>query len=179
MLERRDMPGITVEQYYEYIDTPIIKFYEHLFPVEPETFDETAKEFQNGYALHCNPPVLHDGAMDLLKALADKGVRQYIVSSAQEKQIAGMLDYFGIAHYFDAVLAAGDRLAESKVERTKRYFLERGIKHERTLMVGDTLHDLYTARALGADCLLLTKGHQSKEILERGGGKTISSLYEI
>ena len=179
MLARRDMTPISVEQYYEYIDTPIIKFYEHLFPVSPESFDAVAKEFQKGYALHSDPPVLHEGALEVLEELKNSGVRQYIVSSAQKRQILELLDRFNIASYFEAVLAAEDRLAESKVERTKKYFLERGSEHSCSLMVGDTLHDLHTADALSADCLLLPKGHQSREILESGGGKTIDSLYDI
>ena len=52
MLEKRSMPAITMEQYYQYIDTPISKFYEHLFDLNQVTMDTIAVEFAEGYARH-------------------------------------------------------------------------------------------------------------------------------
>lgn len=48
MLEKRSMPAITMEQYYAYIDTPISKFYEHIFDLNQVTMDVIAREFAEG-----------------------------------------------------------------------------------------------------------------------------------
>ena len=40
ILDKRGMPPITLEQYYSYVDTPITRFYEHLFDMSKVSFDE-------------------------------------------------------------------------------------------------------------------------------------------
>ena len=47
------------------------------------------------------------------------------------------------------------------------------------LFIGDTLHDLDTARAIGADCLLYSGGHDCRKKLENAGVPVIDSLSQI
>mgnify|MGYP006874741744 CR=1 FL=1 len=39
MLIKRNLPTITIQQYHEYLDTPIYKFYEHIFDLNKITFE--------------------------------------------------------------------------------------------------------------------------------------------
>ena len=41
ILAKRNMPPITMDQYYQYIDTPISRFYEHLFDLNKVPMSET------------------------------------------------------------------------------------------------------------------------------------------
>ena len=53
MLRRRNLPLINMEQYASYVDTPIIKFYEHIFDdLYSMDFGEIAIEFNEGYEKH-------------------------------------------------------------------------------------------------------------------------------
>ena len=45
-------------------------------------------------------------------------------------------------------------------------------------MIGDTDHDALAARAMGADCVLLTGGHQSRAVLLRTGFDVLDTPYE-
>lgn len=45
-------------------------------------------------------------------------------------------------------------------------------------MIGDTLHDAEVARALQVRCVLIARGHQSKETLLKAGVPVDSSLAE-
>ena len=50
ILDKRGMPPITLEQYYSYVDTPITRFYEHLFDMSKVSFDENIfGAFMKGY----------------------------------------------------------------------------------------------------------------------------------
>jgi len=53
---------------------------------------------------------------------------------------------------------------------------------EQCLFIGDTLHDLETATAMGCQCLLYVHGHQTKDRLADGAGpraQLIHSLGEV
>ncbi|MBQ4101296.1 MAG: HAD family hydrolase [Oscillospiraceae bacterium] len=47
------------------------------------------------------------------------------------------------------------------------------------LFLGDTCHDFEVARAVGADCILIAFGHQSRKQLESCGCPVIDSLLEL
>jgi phosphoglycolate phosphatase len=57
----------------------------------------------------------------------------------------------------------------------KKLKLSRG----EALMVGDTLHDKEVADEIGAESVLLSTGHQSKERLLQSGVPVIDSLFEL
>ena len=78
-----------------------------------------------------------------------------------------MMSQFGLSQYFDFVFGIGDRLAVSKVQRGHDLMRESGVPAARTLLIGDTDHDLEVGRALGISVLLVTHGHQSAERLKR------------
>jgi phosphoglycolate phosphatase len=43
-------------------------------------------------------------------------------------------------------------------------------------MIGDTIHDFEVAKGIGADCILIADGHQSKEKLISTGAKVYDSI---
>ncbi len=169
MLRRRDMPLITFEQYSSYIETPIIGFYRHIFDLSVVSFEQLAKEFHEGYAVHMQGRGLVENAVPVLEKLRDAGVRQVIVSSGEKNWIMSYARSYGILGFFDAVLGADDLEAGSKVERAAAYMKQCGADPRRTLVVGDLLHDAEMAAAIGAECLLVAAGHQIREHLEPAG----------
>ena len=102
ILDKRDMPPITMAQYYEYIDTPISRFYEHLFDLNEVPMSVISVEFAEGYARHFQG--LHPGARELLQKLKDAGVDQIILSSNHLESTEAQLRRFGIRDYFSQVL---------------------------------------------------------------------------
>ena len=67
----------------------------------------------------------------------------------------------------------------SKVENGKLLISTKGLNPERTLLIGDTVHDYEVAQAIGCSCVLVAKGHQSKERLESSGAIVLNTLNEI
>ena len=46
-------------------------------------------------------------------------------------------------------------------------------------MIGDSLHDLESAEAMGVECVLVSKGHQSKEVLLENYDKVVDDIREV
>ena len=177
ILAKRNVPPINLEQYYEYIDTPISRFYEHLLDLNEVPMEVIGGEFYEFY--HNYFEGLHQGAAELLEELKQAGLRQVILSSAHRENVEQDTARFGIRNYFDDILAADDLLAAGKVERGKVWIARQPEPPQSMVLIGDTLHDLDTARAMGVDCILCAIGHQSEADLRASGAKVVTGFSQL
>ena len=177
MLAMRGKPPIDIDYYRDCIGVPIIKFYEKVFDLENEDYSVIIKQYNNGYLFHLNSCGLTDGAVEVLDYFAEKGIKQAIVASSNNEQLQINVKKYGIFDRFDAVLGAADYYAGSKIERAVEY-LETD-EERRVLVVGDLEHDAEMAAELGADCVLLTSGHENRERLFAAKARVISDLREL
>jgi phosphoglycolate phosphatase len=177
ILARRGRPPITLAQYYSYIDTPISRFYAHLFDLREVPMEVIGQEFSTFYAQH--PWDLQEGTRALLETLRQAGVRQVILSSSHEDVIQRDTTRFGIREYFEDIIAARDLLAEGKVERARAWIAQQDLSPQEMVMVGDTLHDYDTAQAMGTDCILAAIGHQSLEDLQTAGVPVAAQFSQL
>lgn len=166
-LIRRNMPVINLEQYYSYIDTPIIRFYEHLFDLEQVPMSVLSEEFHAGYRKYFQG--LHPGAEALLAELQSRGIPQVILSSSNRALIEADTQKLGVRQYFDALLGAEDFQAASKVQRGIDWIKAQPYDPETMVMIGDSLHDYEASQAMGTKCILFTGGHQAEQDLRRAG----------
>lgn len=179
MLASRSLKSITFEQYREYIDVPIIKFYERVMDVSAESMDALSVEFHSLCEQFSSKEPLFSDAREVLHRLSSLGIKQYIFSSSQNKVILPMLERCGIADCFVSVLGASDCLAASKVERTRSYLINNGISPDSAVFIGDMVHDSEVASAIGSDCVLVPNGHQSEYSLRQTGRPVVSSLSAV
>ena len=179
MLSEMNKPLITLEQYYTYVETPIIGFYRHILTEDELDFPAISKSFHSSYNDRLNETFLAYGATKTLKTLKENGAKQYIITATKEESARKLAFQYGVGEYFDGIFGADNTLAESKVERALNFFNENNIDPRDTIFIGDTLHDLETANALGVDCILVTFGHQGKEIVENSGTVTADNLNDV
>lgn len=177
MLAMRGKPPINIDYYRDCIGVPIVKFYEKVFDLENEDYSVIIKQYNNGYLSHLDSCGLTDGAVEVLDYFAEKGIKQAIVSSSNNEQLQINVKKYGIFERFDAVMGAADYYAGSKIERAVEYL--KADKECRVLVVGDLEHDAEMAAELGADCVLLTSGHENRERLYAAKARVISDLREI
>ena len=84
----------------------------------------------------------------------------------------------GIGAYFEALLGMGDIHAHGKAERGAAGRREH--PDAKPLLIGDTDHDAEVARAMDADFVLFSGGHQSKEhLLSCSPIRVLDSLDEV
>lgn len=179
MLRDMNKPLITLEQYYTYVETPIIGFYRHILTEDELDFDVVSKSFHECYNSRLNKTFLASDALKVLKTLKNNGAKQYIITATKEASARKQTEQYEISEFFDGIFGADNTLAESKVERALKFFKSNNINPSDAVFIGDTLHDLETANALGIDCILVTYGHQGKTIVENSGTVTADNLVEV
>lgn len=178
MLALRGREPIDIDYYRECIGVPIIKFYEKVFDMEKEDYSLIIKQYNEGYLRHLNACGLTHGAVELIEYFAKNGVKQAIVSSSNNEQLHENVKKYGVFDYFEAVLGAEDFYAGSKIERAENYLRKSG-NADKILVIGDLEHDAEMAAELGADCVLLTSGHENRERLYSANAQVISCLNEV
>lgn len=179
MLEMRGMKPIDLVRYRECIGVPIKKFYEQVFDLEKEDYNLIIKQYNEGYARRVLSSHLSDGVPEALELFARAGARQVVVSSSHNDVVIDGVERFGIRNYFDEILGAGDYFAASKIERARAYLEKNGAKSGEVLVIGDLEHDAEMAQEIGADCVLLTSGHEMPERLRSSHAAVVDSLREI
>lgn len=179
MLAMRNMPPIDIVRYRECISVPIKGFYEKVFDLENEDYSEILRQYNEGYLYHLKDCGLTDGAREALDFFDSQGAKQIIVSSSNNAQLCKNVRKYGIWERFDAVLGAADFMATSKIERAVVYLEKEGAKRGEVLVVGDLEHDAELAREIGADCILLSSGHEKRERLAAAETPIINDLYEL
>lgn len=177
MLIMRGREPIGVDYYRECIGVPIIKFYEKVFDLANEDYSLIIKQYNEGYLNHLKDCALTENAVEVLDYFAQKGVKQVIVSSSNNEQLYTNVKKYGIFDRFEAVLGATDYYAGSKIERAVNYLSQ--YQECRVLVVGDLEHDAEMAAELGADCVLITSGHENRERLYSADARVISDLKEL
>ena len=167
ILEKRSMPPIDLEQYYSYVDTPITKFYEHLFDMSKVSFEDIGKDYYYAYHIYCEKLTVSDALKELLKKLNDAGCVQKLVSGYEHAYLCSMTERCGVREYFSDINGAGNRRAESKLDRIGGAISESGFDKSECVIVGDTEHEYDIASSLGVPCILVGWGHRPGEELKK------------
>lgn len=180
ILSKQNKPLVSKEKYKNIFTFPIIKYYELAgVDFQIESFESLAKWFIKAYqpaSLKCN---LYPNLVETFKFLKEKGYHLYILSASEKNNLLEQCESFGIVKYFDAILGIDNIHAASKVNIAKEYLKENNLQGEDVLFIGDTLHDLEVAKAIGANCMLVSCGHQSVEVLKKGNVPIIESVASL
>lgn len=181
MLRERGLAPLPSKDFYlENFDFPILDFY-HLigYTFENETYEEVAEIYAVEYEKRLKTTSLFPDAEGVLDSLSKQGFRQVIISATEQNMLLSQVDRYGISGYFESVLGTDNKLGQSKVQTALSWLKQNGIDPKTAVFIGDTLHDLETARAIGCDCILTSRGHFSKKRLLTAGVPVADSLDEV
>ncbi|MCK3904021.1 HAD family hydrolase [Streptococcus suis] len=127
---------------------------------------------------------LYDGVIPFLEALTEAGKTLAIATSKPEVFAKQILEYFGIAHYFDVI--AGASLDSSRIRKSDviTYALAQlDYDPQTTIMVGDREHDIEGAKANQLDSIGVLYGYGTKQELDEAGAtriaQTVVDLKEL
>lgn len=181
LLSRRGRTLIKdIDEYHEKFQFPIIKFYESLdFDLENEKFEDIAKEYvfefdERFYELETFPD-----AESVIRDFKFKGIEQIIFSQTEQRWLEKQVAFHEMDYLFTELLGARDIYVKGKVGIALEWITKNDIDTSQVLMVGDTLHDYEVAETLGCDCILIARGHQSKERLLNTGAVVLESIEEL
>ena len=179
LLEERNYKKVSLEEYKHIFTFPIKKYYINAgFDLERYSFTSISNEFISLYqkaSLNCK---LYEGINELIDKCNNNRIKVVLLSASQIDNLKEQTDHFGLSEKFEAILGTSTIEAASKVEIGKNYFKDK--QDKKILFVGDTTHDAEVAYAIGADALLITHGHQARDILLKANPlKVIDSFKEV
>ena len=168
---------LNVEEYREVFTIPVKNYYSKLgFNFSKESFEIVGKEWMDGYESRKFECGLYDGVVDLLEKIKQLGIGQSILSAYSQHTLDEMVEHHGLKKYFTHVVGLDNIYAASKLHLGKDLMKRLGNRKGETLLIGDTEHDYEVAKEIGADCVLIANGHQSKEKLEKLGCIVLPNL---
>ncbi len=181
LLRRRGLFERADRDYYlAHFSFPIIDFYRSLgFDFTKEDYAAVACEYADLYASKLHEAALFGDAAPVLDALAKDGVRQVVISATEHDLLQKQVASYGLTGRFDDVLGSENNLGKSKVAVARDWLRRQQADPRRTLFVGDTTHDFETAQAIGCDCVLVCRGHNSRERLESTGCPVFDNLRGV
>ncbi len=179
MLSDRELPIIpSRERYKQIFDFPIEDYYRSLgFDFEKEPYEVLAPIWVELYNQNAERAGLCDKVAETMEKVRLLGIEQSVLSACELGMLKGYLKKLGVDGYLSEIMGLDNIHARSKLALAFAW-IEKN-KGARVLMIGDTTHDFETAIALGADCVLYSGGHQSREKLEKCGCPVIDSISEI
>jgi len=180
VLSRRNMPVISLRQYQELFDFPVVDYYVRLgFDFKKESFEIVGTEFIDYYEERRHEANLQKDVMAVLKSIREAGLTQSLLSAYKQSTLNELIECHRLGEYFLRVMGLDNHYAHSKVHIGKAWMDELHYGPHEVLFVGDTVHDHEVAEAIGADCLLVTSGHHRREKLEACGVPVLSSVSDV
>ncbi|MBC8144322.1 MAG: HAD-IA family hydrolase, partial [bacterium] len=119
---------------------------------------------------------LYAGTIEMLEALQRNGHRMFIVTSKVASAASRIIEYFGIAQFFERVYGSDlDGRFDDKGELIAHVLIENGLHPSHCVMVGDRLHDIQAARRNEMSSIGATWGFAVDDELSVAGATCLCS----
>jgi len=123
----------------------------HAAPDVPQArYPELGQRYRHHYALHQNDITLFEGVLQLLLDLKERGHLLAVATGKSRRGLDEALQAVELKGCFDSSRTADETAGKPHPRMLHELMSEFGVKPERTLMIGDTTHDLQMA--LNAGC---------------------------
>lgn len=180
LLKEKNLKTITKEEYKNIFTIPVKNYYAALgFNFEEESFEVVGKKWMDEYERRKFECKVYDGVVDVMEKINKLGIGQSILSAYSQHTLEEMVEHFGLTKYFSHIVGLDNIYAAGKLHLGRDLMKRLGNGKGETLLIGDTEHDYEVATEIGADCILSSNGHQSKEKLEVIGALVIDNLRQL
>lgn len=181
MLEKTGYKNRINSELYKNIFTfPVSDYYQKAgFDFSKDRFDDLAKIYVEVYTALQFTAKINSEAENVLRRIKSQNIKQIIVSACEKNRLLNQVKHFGIQNYFDDILGIDDDLAVGKAGIAKNWFDKNSISKSEVLFIGDTTHDFEVSNQIGCDCILVSCGHQSKDVLETTNAPVLDKLFQI
>lgn len=136
-----------------------------------------AERYRHHYLARDQDLVLFSGTLDLLHWLKDEEYVLAIATGKARRGLSRVLETSGIGPMFASSRCADESHSKPHPAMLLELMDELMVEPERTLMVGDTTHDLLMARNAGVEALAMTYGAHSVEELQ--GAEPLALLHSM
>ena len=153
----------------------------HVLPgVTPSEYPRVVERYRHHFLMRDAHTTLFAGAADLLEALQRSGHLLAVATGKSRRGLDRALDVTRVRAYFHATRCADESSSKPHPEMLQWIMGELGVPPERTLMIGDTTHDMAMARAAGVPRLALAHGaHEAAQLLEYDPLACLNDCFEL
>lgn len=165
-----DLPPLSgLDRYREIFGFPIQDYYVRAgFDFSKIPWPVLARTYMDDYMNRWRECSLYPDVLQALDEVKSRGGDNIILSASRLDYLKEQVASFPLEKCIDALYGIGDIYAHSKLELA-REFLSTCMEEDEIWCIGDTLHDAEIAREIHASCILICRGHQSRERLEAAG----------
>jgi phosphoglycolate phosphatase len=136
----------------------------HLVPDLPASdYVRLADSYRTHYFAGDAQIPLFDGAQAALHDLRSHGFRLAVATGKTRRGLDRAMHNLGVADCFDATRCADETASKPDPLMLHELFAELGVAAGRSVMVGDTTHDLDMARAAGTPAVAVTYGAHPRQ----------------
>ena len=140
---------------------------ERLFPARtPETYRRLVADYRKHYLRLVEKIELYEGVEAELKYLKSSGYRLAVATGKSRVGLERSFRHTGTGHYFESSRCADESGSKPDPTMIFEILTELDIEPDRSLLVGDSIHDIQTARNAGIEYLCVAYGAQTPAELE-------------
>ncbi len=136
----------------------------HAAPALPrERYPELGRRYRHHYFARQHELILFAGTLEMLQALKSRDQRLAVATGKSRRGLDDALSQSALGALFDATRTADQTRSKPHPQMLQELMDELGAAPARTLMVGDTTHDLQLAANAGTDAVAVAYGAHDPE----------------
>jgi phosphoglycolate phosphatase len=180
LLKPRGLKTISTEAYKNVFTIPVKDYYADLgFNFAKESFEIVGRIWMDEYERRKFECSLFPSIVGVLDKISKLNIGQSILSAYTQHTLDDLVVHYGLRNYFTHVVGLDNIYAASKLHLGRELIKKLHDIKDRVVVIGDTIHDFEVAKDIGADCILVSNGHQSKEKLLSCGVLVLNDIKEI
>jgi phosphoglycolate phosphatase len=184
MLADLGRPPLPEDGIRDYIGKGVVNLVNRCFEATGGGSDEERRDAMERFERHYIAGIAdrsrpYPGVVDGLEALARAGIAMGVVTNKAGRFTEPLLELTGLRRYF-GVVVSGDTVERKKPHADPMLFAARtlGSAPDETLMVGDSLNDVQSARAAGCPVVVVPYGYREGLSLEELGADAVVASVE-
>lgn len=145
-----------------------------------ERYAELGGRYRHHYVANQDAVLLFDGVLSMLQGLKAQGHLLAVATGKSRRGLDEALDIAGLDTLFDATRTADQTRSKPHPQMLHELIDELNVTAARTLMIGDTSHDLQLARNAGVPSVAVSYGaHRPDDLLPHAPLFVAHSVAEL
>jgi phosphoglycolate phosphatase len=180
ILVKRKLQALSPDDYKRIFTFPVKDYYTSAgLDFTLDTFEVLGSEWMVEYEKRRDESCLYDGVNDILSYITNCGIKQSVLSAYMQNTLEDIINLMGLSDYFTHISGLDHIYAHGKIETGKALIKKIGLTKSEVVLIGDTIHDFEVASEIGAECILIASGHQSRERLLTCGVPVLDSIMNL
>ena len=148
--------------------------------VPPEKYPELGARYRHHYLRHQDDLVLFDGTLAMIDALRARGHKLAVATGKSRRGLDLALETVALRERFDSSRTADETFGKPHPRMLLELMEELDVLPERTLMIGDTIHDLQLATNAGCASVGVSYGaHEPASFADHGPLHVAHSVQDL